>query len=367
MSPCSFLQVEQLQWPGGGGRSQATPLSVCSLPCGSGQRMVLVHGAPCCWRCEVCGGFHYLADPFTCRHCARYTRPTPDRHSCQPIPVERPDWSSPWAVCPTLLASAGTAASVLVLAVLLQRTREGGANPAVGRASPAVGGALGYLLLGGVFLSYITAFPLLAPPTPAVCGLRRLLLGLGPTVSHAALLAETLRLRQSQRSEASLLGVAGALISVQLLGALLWLAVEPPATVVDYEEQMTLDPLLARGLLKCDGSDLQLMMSLTLGLLLVVVGAVLAVGTHPTPDPDPALPQAKVIGVTMYSSCIVWTTFIPVFFSTSGSKDKVRLGAGPRSKAKETGLGCGVKGGAKACFVVVFVLYCIEMVINEGA
>lgn len=335
MSLCYPLQVEQMQWPGGGGRSKAAPLSVCSLPCGGGQRMVLMHGTPCCWRCEACGGFHYLADPFTCRHCARYTRPTPDRQSCQPIPVERPDWSSPWAVGPTLLASAGTAASALLLAAVLQRTRQGGANP--GRANTAVGGALGYLLLGGVFLSFITNFPLLAPPTPAVCGLRRLLLGLGPTVSHAALLAETLRLRYGQRSEASLLGVAGALISAQLLGALLWLAVEPPATMVDYEEQTTLEPLLARGLLKCDGSDLQLMMSLTLSLLLVVVGAVLAVGTHPPPDPDPAPSQAKVIGVTMYSSCIVWTAFIPVFFSTSGSKDKVRLWAGTKGKATEVG------------------------------
>lgn len=300
--------------------------------------MVQVPGVPCCWRCEACGGFHYLADPFTCRHCARYTRPTPDRQSCQPIPVERPDWSSPWAVGPALLASIGTAASAVVLVVLLQRVREGGANPAVARANPAVGGALGYLLLGGVFVSYITTFPLLASPTPAACGLRRLLLGLGPTVSHAALLAETLRLRQGQRSETSLLAVAGALISAQLLGTLLWLAVEPPATVVDYEEQTTLDPLQARGILICDGSDLQLMMSLTLGLLLVVVGAVLAVGTHPPPHPDPAPPQAKVIGVTMYSSCIVWTAFIPVFFSTSGSKDKVRLGSGPWGKGQGGGV-----------------------------
>lgn len=322
----SILQVKHLKWPGGGGgRGQATPLSVCSLPCGSGQRMVLVQGTPCCWHCEACVGFHYLSDPYTCHHCARYTRPTPDRSSCQPIPVDRPDWSSPWEVCPALLASAGTAASIMVLAAVLQRAREGGANPTIGRSNPAVGGALGYLLLGGVLLTYITAFPLLAPPTPAVCGLRRLLLGLGPTISHAALLAETLRLRHRQRSEASLLGIAGSLISAQLLGALLWLAVEPPATVVDYEEQSTFDPLLARGLLKCDGSDLQQLMSLTLGLLLVVIGAVLAVGTPPAPEHDPAPTQAKVIGVTMYSSCIVWTAFIPAFFSTSGSKDKVRL------------------------------------------
>lgn len=332
-----LLQAEELWWPGGGGRGQATPLSVCSLPCGAGQRMVLVHGAPCCWHCEACGGVAYLADAFTCRRCARHTRPAPDRRSCQPIPVERPDWTSPWALGPALLAAAGTAASGLTLAGLLRKARGGGANPVVGGADPAVGGALGYLLLGGVFLSFVTAFPLLATPTPAVCGLRRLLLGLGPAVSHASLLAETLRLRRGQRSagsEVGLLGAAGALISAQLLGALLWLAVEPPAALVDYEERATFDPWLARGLLRCDGGDLRPMMSLAPGLLLVVAGAVLAAGTRPLPDPGPAPPQAKVIGVATFTSCVVWTAFVPAFFSTAGSKDKVRPGGGARGGAK---------------------------------
>ncbi|XP_075869402.1 metabotropic glutamate receptor 7-like [Nelusetta ayraudi] len=322
------LNAEELWWPGGGGRGQATPLSVCSLPCGAGQRKVLVHGAPCCWRCEACGGVAYLADAFTCRRCARHTHPAPDRRSCQPIPVERPDWTSPWALGPALLAAAGTAASGLTLAGLLRKARGGGADPAVGGDDPAVGGALGYLLLGGVLLSFVTAFPLLATPTPAVCGLRRLLLGLGPAVSHASLLAETLRLRRGQRSagsEVGLLGAAGALISAQLLGALLWLAVEPPAALVDYEERATFDPRLARGLLRCDGGDLRPMMSLAPGLLLVVAGAVLAVGTRPLPDPSPAPPQAKVIGVATFTSCVVWTAFVPAFFSTASSKDKLHL------------------------------------------
>ena len=36
--------------------------------------------------------------------------------------------------------------------------------------------------------------------------------------------------------------------------------------------------------------------------------------------------EAKPIGFTMYTTCIVWLAFIPIFFGTSQSADKVSRG-----------------------------------------
>ena len=124
-------------------------------------------------------------------------------------------------------------------------------------------------------------------------------------------------------SPASQLVITFSLISVQLLGVFLWFVVDPPHTVVDYGEQRTQDPTAARGVLKCDISDLSLICSLGYSILLMVTCTVYAIKTRAVPE---TFNEAKPIGFTMYTTCIIWLAFIPIFFGTSQSAERVRPG-----------------------------------------
>jgi len=99
-----------------------------------------------------------------------------------------------------------------------------------------------------------------------------------------------------------------------------WFAVDPPHTVVDYGEQRTQDPTSARAVLKCDISDLSLICSLGYSILLMVTCTVYAIKTRGVPE---TFNEAKPIGFTMYTTCIIWLAFIPIFFGTSQSAERV--------------------------------------------
>ncbi|KAJ3586459.1 hypothetical protein NHX12_012857, partial [Muraenolepis orangiensis] len=294
-----------------------------SLELRAGERKKRVKGMPCCWHCELCDGYQYRYDETSCRLCAYDMRPDLNRTACRPIPVVKLEWSSPWAVVPVFLAVLGIGATVFVVATFLRHN-----DTPIVRAS---GRELSYVLLTGIFLCYVITFLMIGEPGVGVCALRRIFLGLGMCISYAALLTKTNRIfrifERGQRtvaaprfiSPASQIAVAAGLICVQLLGVLAWFAVDPPGAVVDYDERKTVDPLQARGVLKCDITDLQIICSLGYSILLMVTCTVYAIKTRDVPED---FNEAKPIGFTMYTTCIVWLAFIPIFFGTAQSAEK---------------------------------------------
>ncbi|KAJ8257942.1 hypothetical protein GJAV_G00191420 [Gymnothorax javanicus] len=317
------LNVEDLQWPDGG---LAVPRSVCSLPCRPGFRKKRVKGVPCCWHCELCNGYQYQYDETSCNLCRYDMRPNSNRTGCQPIPIVRLEWHSPWAVIPVFLAMLGIIATIFVMATFVRYN-----DTPIVRAS---GRELSYMLLTGIFLCYIITFLMIAAPDVGVCAFRRLFLGLGMCISYAALLTKTNRIyrifEEGKRSvaaprfisPASQLAIASSLISVQLMGVFIWFGVDPPSAVVDYDERKTMDPMLARGVLKCDITDLQIICSLGYSILLMVTCTVYAIKTRGVPE---TFNEAKPIGFTMYTTCIVWLAFIPIFFGTAQSAEKLYI------------------------------------------
>lgn len=107
---------------------------------------------------------------------------------------------------------------------------------------------------------------------------------------------------------------------LQVVGVLAWLGAQPPHSVIDYEEQRTADPEQARGVLKCDMSDLSLIGCLGYSLLLMVTCTVYAIKARGVPE---TFNEAKPIGFTMYTTCIIWLAFVPIFFGTAQSAEKV--------------------------------------------
>nr|XP_042106812.1 metabotropic glutamate receptor 6 isoform X2 [Ovis aries] len=317
------LDVEALQWSGD---PREVPESQCSLPCGPGERKKMVKGVPCCWHCEACDGYRFQVDEFTCEACPGHMRPTRNHTGCRPTPVVRLSWSSPWAAPPLLLAVLGIMATTTVVGTFVRHN-----NTPIVRAS---GRELSYVLLTGIFLIYAITFLMVAEPGAAVCATRRLFLGLGTSLSYSALLTKTNRIyrifEQGKRSvtpppfisPTSQLVITFSLTSVQVVGVLAWLGAQPPHSVIDYEEQRTVDPEQARGVLKCDMSDLSLIGCLGYSLLLMVTCTVYAIKARGVPE---TFNEAKPIGFTMYTTCIIWLAFVPIFFGTAQSAEKIYI------------------------------------------
>lgn len=110
------------------------------------------------------------------------------------------------------------------------------------------------------------------------------------------------------------------LLSPQLLGVFIWFGVMPPHTIIDYEEQKPPNPEFARGVLKCDMSDLSLILCLSYSIVLMITCTVYAIKSRGVPE---TFNEAKPIGFTMYTTCIIWLAFVPIFFGTAQSTEKV--------------------------------------------
>ncbi|KAJ8395356.1 hypothetical protein AAFF_G00033410 [Aldrovandia affinis] len=318
------LNIKTMQWPGG---VRQVPTSICSQPCRPGERKKTVKGTPCCWHCVRCDGYQYQADTYTCKTCRFNLRPNENHTSCRPIPIVKLEWSSAWALIPIFIAVLGILATLFVVVTFVRYND----TPIV----KASGRELSYVLLTGIFLCYATTFLMISTPAVGICALRRVFLGLGMSISYAALLTKTNRIYRIFEqgkvsvstprfiSPASQLVITFSLISVQLLGVCIWFGVDPSKkAVVDYDDQRGAGPELARGILKCDISDLSLICLLGYSMLLMVTCTVYAIKTRGVPE---TFNEAKPIGFTMYTTCIVWLAFIPIFFGTSQSTEKLYI------------------------------------------
>ncbi|CAK6977998.1 glutamate receptor%2C metabotropic 6a isoform X1 [Scomber scombrus] len=315
------INLEEMQWSGG---DKSVPESICSFPCNPGERKKMVKGVPCCWHCELCDGYQYQLDEFNCESCPLDMRPVPNRTACRPTPIIKLEWNSPWALVPASLATLGILATSGVVITFIRFN-----DTPIVRAS---GRELSYVLLTGIFLIYLITFLMIVEPDTVACAFRRLLLGLGMAITYSAMLTKTNRIyrifEQGKKSvtppkfisPSSQLAITFILISVQVLGVFVWFAVVPPHTIIDYEELRPPNPDLARGILKCDMSDLSIICCLSYSIVLMVTCTVYAVKSRGVPE---TFNEAKPIGFTMYTTCIVWLAFVPIFFGTAQSTEKL--------------------------------------------
>ena len=96
------------------------------------------------------------------------------------------------------------------------------------------------------------------------------------------------------------------LVGFQLLGMVAWLVVENPATKEVYPKRLI-------AVLTCGTSNYTMVLSLGYNMILILMCTVYAFKTRKIPE---NFNEAKYIGFTMYSTCIVWLAFIPIYFST---------------------------------------------------
>lgn len=300
---------QRITWSGG---TYDLPTSQCSRPCDHGHVKKIPQGEVCCWVCTACNPWDVVDDEFTCRPCESGWWPSPDKRRCVELEQQHMRWDSPYAVVPAVLSGIGIFFTGVVVVVFVRNFD----SPVV-RAS---GRELSFMLFAGFLVCYLQTFVLLARPSPAVCGAQRFGVGFGFAVTYSALLTKTNRIsrifnsaRYSARrppfiSPRSQVVITLLLIAVQAIGAAVWLVLEPPSVRL-YHPFERRDEIV----LKCGCDDQWFMMSLVYNVLLIVVCTMYAVKTRTIPE---NFNESKYIGFTMYTTCIIWLAFIPIYFGT---------------------------------------------------
>ncbi|XP_044251282.1 metabotropic glutamate receptor [Drosophila takahashii] len=302
------LNSETVVW----NKEAEQPTSACSLPCEVGM-IKKQQGDTCCWICDSCESFEYVYDAFTCKDCGPGLWPYADKLSCYALDIQYMRWNSLFALIPMAIAILGIAVTIIVM-VLFAKNHD---TPLV-RAS---GRELSYTLLFGILVCYCNTFALIAKPTIASCVLQRFGIGVGFSIIYSALLTKTNRIsrifhsasKSAQRlkyiSPQSQVVITASLIAIQVLITMIWMVVEPPGTRFYYPDRTEV-------ILKCKIQDMSFLFSQLYNMILITICTVYAIKTRKIPE---NFNESKFIGFTMYTTCIIWLAFVPIYFGTGNS------------------------------------------------
>ncbi|KAL4702857.1 hypothetical protein ACJJTC_018375 [Scirpophaga incertulas] len=252
------------------------PESVCSAECELGQAKQYVEGESCCWHCFNCTHKYFTLEiraPWSetaCAECPLGTLPDARRLAC--------------AAVPALYLRPG---------------------------HPAAAGAMAFSAAGALLTAFGTGFCF--------------------TVVYAALLTKTNRIarifaaskksarRPSLISPKSQLVICAILVSIQwgwgraprvpqVVIVVVWQVVAPARAVHHY-------PTREDNMLVCDSYvDASYTIAFFYPVVLIVVCTVYAVLTRKIPE---AFNESKHIGFTMYTTCVIWLAFVPLYFGTA--------------------------------------------------
>ncbi|XP_071984347.1 metabotropic glutamate receptor 2-like [Engystomops pustulosus] len=291
--------------------SNTVPESLCGEPCDKHQVKDFDQGNPCCWDCTECLPNQIVINETTCKACVSGYWPNTDHNNCSKLPIDYIRWGDGLAIGSLSFSGLGILSTIFVGGVLLWNN-----NTPIVKAS---GREFCYILLSGVLLLYIMTFIFIARPSVVICGLRRLGLATSFAICYSALLTKTNRITRIFNSAqkgiappryislASQLFICLALITCQLLGLVIWLIVDLAKVI----ESVSSDKPLV--ILKCKSGDMKILLSLVYNVLLILLCTVYAFKTRKYPE---NFNEAKCIGFTMYTTCIIWLAFLPVFYIT---------------------------------------------------
>nr|XP_029532324.1 metabotropic glutamate receptor 1-like isoform X2 [Oncorhynchus nerka] len=308
--------------------------SVCSEPCSRGQIKVIRKGeVSCCWICTTCKDNEIVRDEFTCQACDLGWWPDDELEGCVPLPLNYLAWSDVESIVAVCLSCVGILVTLWVILIFV-----------VYRDTPVVKSSsreLCYIILVGVLLGYICPFTLIAYPTVASCYLQRLLVGLSAAMCYSALVTKTNRIARilagSKKkictkkprfmSAWAQVFISFFLISLQLILEITLIILEPPMPVKYY-------PSIREVYLICNTSTVGMVAPLGYNGLLIMSCTYYAFKTRNVPA---NFNEAKYIAFTMYTTCIIWLAFVPIYF---GSNYKIITTSFSVSLSVTVALGC---------------------------
>ncbi|PWA20481.1 hypothetical protein CCH79_00003729 [Gambusia affinis] len=294
--------------------------SVCSEPCDKGQIKVIRKGeVSCCWTCTLCKENEFVFDEYTCQACNLGSWPNDGLTGCDPIPVEYLRWGDPEPIAAVVFACLGFCfnVSIIISNVCLTVSISFRDTPVVKSSSRE----LCYIILAGICLGYLCTFTLIAKPHVIHCYLQRLGIGLSPAMSYSALVTKTNRIARilagSKKkictkkprfmSACAQLIIAFLLILLQLGIIVALFLMEPPNVINDY-------PSIRQVNLICNTTNLGVVAPLGYNGLLILSCTFYAFKTRNVPA---NFNEAKYIAFTMYTTCIIWLAFVPIYFGSN--------------------------------------------------
>ena len=221
-------------------------------------------------------------------------------------------WTSSWAIGAMSFAAVGSFMTLFVICVFIKHN-----DTPIVRAS---GRELSYVLLGGILSCYCMTFILVIKPADIVCIAQKYLIGISFSVMYGALLTKTNRIARIFRagkrtitkpafiSPRSQLIICSLIVIVQILITVIWTILDPPGAIHHH-------PTRFDNFLICKGSiSTSYMIAFTYPILLIIICTIYAILTRKIPE---AFNESKYIGFTMYTTCIIWLAFVPIYFSTA--------------------------------------------------
>lgn len=298
------LNLSQMLWR----ETNQTPKSICSEDCPPGH--IKNYQDQCCWICVSCREDAFVFND-KCKACEPGWAPNKNKDGCEKLTAHIIDWLSPWALVPLVYSALGILCTIFTTCVFIRYNK----TPVI----MASGRELCYVLLSGILCCYAMSFIILAKPTVESCAVMRIGLGLCLSLCYSAIFTKTNRIsrifnrgvksikRPVYTSPLSQIAISLGIVSIQLVGAIVWLAVERPDVREIYPRPLT-------AVLTCRVSTFSLMMSLIFNMILIILCTWYAFKTRKIPE---NFNEAKYIGFTMYSTCIVWLAFLPIYFGTN--------------------------------------------------
>ena len=283
--------------------------SRCSGPCRSGQYRLFI--TDCCWRCVDCTGNRDVSDGVgVCRTCYESFTPNQFRNACVLIHVTHYHAGDVGPIVILLISGIGILATISIAAIIIVQFTH--------RIIKATSRELTAFLLVGIMLSFVTPFLFVIKPSPPICAIRWIGVGLSFSISFSALLVRTIRIhrifnRPPSTKKALFVGslsqavITLALIGVQMVIVVVWLVLERPGVrhvygVTTGEVLCSLSPYSA--------------LSVTVGYNILLLGATtyFAFRTRNVPK---NFNETRYINVTVYSLVIIWVVLLPTYFGTA--------------------------------------------------
>ena len=291
--------------------STELPVSVCSTPCGRGFYRAY-QDQTCCWTCIPCDiTTSIIVNETKCIQCPLGQVPNADLDSCRLIKSVHLEWTSAWALVPAVFSLCGILATIFVVSVFIKFN----STPVV----MASGRELCYCMLFGIALCYFTTFVLVSQPSLLICTAQRILIALSMSAVYAAILVKTNRLARVFKANSPVrpkcisppaqVLICLTIVTVQIISILFLLYWDPPATDVQF-------PTRIEAVLTCKNATWHLIFSLGYNICLILLCTIYAVKTRKIPE---NFNETRLIGFTMYSTSILWTSFAPIYVATQNN------------------------------------------------
>ena len=179
----------------------------------------------------------------------------------------------------------------------------------------ASGRELMLVLLFGIALSFLLGFAMLGDPSAQRCTYQRFGSGVFLAVCYSAILVKTNRIARIFRGQHRPAFITpGPQILITALLVSIQVGISLIASIFGTSSEVK--EIYRRGhlYLICKTNGMEYIISISYNVLLLLLCTVYAFLTRKLPA---NFNEAKLVGITMYTTCVQWICFIPLFYGTT--------------------------------------------------